>query len=320
MDAQIRLEGVYIDSIFYVMEDFDQDYLTHQQRLLPRLATTYALNFALHQLVADYAASTDEDRRQVEAMAAGLKAYATWHATDTIQACREACGGQGYLAANRFAALKADSDVFTTFEGDNTVLMQLVAKGLLTGYRRQFGEMKLLGLVRFLAGQAATAVAELNPIVTRMTDEDHLRDREFQLGALGWREEHLLGTLARRLKKRIDAGLDPFHALIEVQDHAVELARAHNERVVLERFSEVVAGTTDEELAQTLGTLCDLYALHRIEADRGWFLEHGYLEAGKAKAIRKLVNRLCREVRPQALPLVEAFDIPDELLAAPIAL
>lgn len=295
------------------------DYLTHQQRLLPRLATTYALNFALHQLAADYAASSDDDRRQVEAMAAALKAYATWHATDTIQACREACGGQGYLAANRFAPLKADSDVFTTFEGDNTVLMQLVAKGLLTGYRRQFGEMKLLGLVRFLAGQAATAVAELNPIVTRMTDEAHLRDREFQLGAFGWREEHLLGTLARRLKKRIDAGQDAFNALIEVQDHAVELARAHTERVVLERFSAVVTGTTDEELARTLGTLCDLYALHRIEADRGWFLEHGYLEASKAKAIRKLVNRLCREVRPQALPLVEAFDIPDELLAAPIA-
>ena len=100
----------------------------------------------------------------------------------------------------------------------------------------------------------------------------------------------------------------------------MELARAHTERLVLERFSEVVAGTTYEEIAQTLGTLCDLYGLHGIEADRGWFLEHGYLEAGKAKAIRKLVNRLCREVRPQALPLVEAFDIPDELLAAPIAL
>ena len=105
------------------------DYLTHQRRLLPRLATTYALNFALHQLAEQYAESTDDDRREVEAMAAGLKAYATWHATDTIQTCRETCGGQGYLAANRFAALKADSDVFTTFEGDNTVLMQLVAKG-----------------------------------------------------------------------------------------------------------------------------------------------------------------------------------------------
>ena len=57
----------------------------------------------------------------------------------TIQACREACGGQGYLAENRFAALKADSDVFTTFEGDNTVLLQLVAKGLLSDYKNQFG-------------------------------------------------------------------------------------------------------------------------------------------------------------------------------------
>ena len=57
---------------------------------------------------------------------------ATWHATATIQACREACGGAGYLAENRLTTLKADTDVFTTFEGDNTVLLQLVAKGLLT--------------------------------------------------------------------------------------------------------------------------------------------------------------------------------------------
>ena len=60
---------------------------------------------------------------------------ATWHATATIQTCREACGGAGYLAENLLTGLKADTDVFTTFEGDNTVLLQLVAKGLLTSYR-----------------------------------------------------------------------------------------------------------------------------------------------------------------------------------------
>ena len=38
---------------------------------------------------------------EVEALAAGLKAYATWHTTRTLQAAREACGGQGYLVANR---------------------------------------------------------------------------------------------------------------------------------------------------------------------------------------------------------------------------
>ena len=45
----------------------------------------------------------------------------------------------------------------------------------------------------------------------------------------------------------------------------------------------------------------------------------GYIEAGKAKAVRKQVNFLCGEVRGEAGALVDAFGIPDALLAAPIA-
>ena len=82
--------------------------------------------------------TTSTARRELESRAAGTKALGTWHATRTIQECREACGGAGYLAVNRFAALKADTDVFTTFEGDNHVLLQLVAKGLLTDYSSEF--------------------------------------------------------------------------------------------------------------------------------------------------------------------------------------
>jgi len=40
----------------------------------------------------------------------------------------------------------------------------------------------------------------------------------------------------------------------------------------------------------------------------------------KTKAIRRLVDKLCLQVRNQADALVEAFDIPDEILSAPIAL
>lgn len=296
------------------------DYRTHQRRLMPRLATTYALDFALKALVRQFLDSEPDDRREVEATTAGLKAWATWHATDTIQVCREACGGQGYLAINRLAALKSDTDVFTTFEGDNTVLLQLLTKSLLTGYKRQFAEMKLIGLARHVAGLAATAVADLNPVARRRTDEEHLRDREFQLGALEWRRDHLLGTLARRLKRRLDEGMDSFEALVEVQDHAVVLAKAHTEYLVLEQFAAGIESCTDPSVMGMLSTLCDLFALYRIEADRGWFLEHNYIEAPKAKAIRDQVNALCLEIRGQAIPLANAFGIPDELLAAPIAI
>ena len=44
-------------------------------------------------------ADRDEHRqRELEALAAGVKVMGTWHATRTIQECREACGGAGYLA------------------------------------------------------------------------------------------------------------------------------------------------------------------------------------------------------------------------------
>jgi acyl-CoA oxidase len=39
----------------------------------------------------------------------------------------------------------------------------------------------------------------------------------------------------------------------------------------------------------------------------------------KTKAIHALVDRLCAEARRHALPLVEAWGIPDACLAAPIA-
>ena len=64
------------------------DYRTHQRRLLPALATTYGLHFAQERLVARlHEVFTAEDvpdrkRRELETMAAGLKAVASWHATD----------------------------------------------------------------------------------------------------------------------------------------------------------------------------------------------------------------------------------------------
>ena len=138
------------------------DYLAHQRKLLPALATTYALHFAQEELVGkmhdvhtavhvDGADVGERVQRELESRAAGLKAATTWHATRTIQMCREACGGAGYLAENRLPGLKADTDVFTTFEGDNTVLLQLVAKGLLTGYRDAFGSLAGWGKVGYVA-------------------------------------------------------------------------------------------------------------------------------------------------------------------------
>lgn len=53
-----------------------------------------------------------------------------------LQACREACGGQGYKSDNGIAHLKADRDVMlismSTFEAANTVILDPVQSSYLS--------------------------------------------------------------------------------------------------------------------------------------------------------------------------------------------
>ncbi|WP_134109949.1 acyl-CoA dehydrogenase family protein [Kribbella pratensis] len=312
------------------------DYRMHQRRLLPLLARTYALHFAQAELVEEFARvfnddRDEHDRRALEAQAAGTKALGTWHATETIQMCREACGGAGYLAENRLATLKADTDVFTTFEGDNTVLLQLVAKGLLTDYRESFGKLDPLGTARFIAAQAveiAVEKAALRPVIERLRDvvpnrsdaadpDAGLRDDAYHSGLLRFREEHMLSGVARRLKAGIDAGDEPFDVFNRCQDHVIAAGRAHVDRVVLEAFQAAVRDAP-EEIKQRLRDLYDLHALATIEAERAWYLEHGRLSAGRSKAITALVNELCAAVRPAAVELVDAFGVPGSAVEVPM--
>jgi acyl-CoA oxidase len=321
-------------------EELLLDYGLHQRRLFPLLAENYALHFAqevLAQRLDDvFSLDPDEEedekaRRELESRAAGTKALGTWHATRTIQECREACGGAGYLAVNRFAALKADTDVFTTFEGDNHVLLQLVAEGLLTDYASDFEDLDQLGTVRFVAELALETVVErtaahklletIKDVLPggddRWDQEAGLRDPNYQLAMLRFREEHTLSGVARRLKRGIDDGLNPGEVFSRAQDHVIAAARAHVERLVLEAFVEKVAAQSDGDLKSALALLCDLHALTTIERDRAWFMEHGRLTSARSKAITREVNDLCRRIRPLAVDLVDAYAVPSPLLRAP---
>jgi acyl-CoA oxidase len=317
------------------------DYLAHQRRLLPALAKTYALHFAqlelvagLHETTPDLDAPLSEtpsehpDRRELETRAAGIKAIGTWHATSTIQACREACGGAGYLAENRLPGLKADTDVFTTFEGDNTVLLQLVAKELLTGYRDHFGELDAVGTALFVADQAVETIGErvgVRRLLQHLRDaapghdESSALDRDWQLDLVEWRAKHLLETLARRLRRAADTD-DPFPIFNAAQDHLLTAARAHVDAVLLAAFVNAIDGLPEGPARALLAAVCDLFALSTIEGERAWFQEHGRLTATRAKAVVAGVNELCARLRPHARTLVDAFGIPDAALAAHIAL
>ncbi len=312
------------------------DYRTHQRRLLPRLAKSYALHFAqaelrdrFHHVMTDTGV-TEQERRELESLAAGMKATASWHATDTIQTCRECCGGAGYMAINRFAALKADTEIFTTFEGDNVVLMMLLSRGLLTGYSDQFGQLSPVAMASFVAGQAVEVVVErlfarkIGQVIGDWVtpgggDDGDLLDPAVQLSLFQWREGHITASAAQRFR-RLMRDNEPFEVFRAVNDHVVDVGRAHMATVLLEAFQRAVAACDDLSVRAALKRMCDLYALSELEAEKGFFQEHGRLSGPRCKAISRQVGELCDRVRRDARVYVDAFGIPDAMLGAPIGL
>ncbi|MEC7520232.1 MAG: acyl-CoA dehydrogenase [Myxococcota bacterium] len=293
------------------------DYPAHQQRLMPWLASAYAHHFTAADLQRRWAEHEGEDTREIEALAAGVKALATWHGIDACQAARECCGGMGFLTLNRISQMRRDVDVFATFEGDNTVLLQLVAKSLLTGFAKQLSDNLIGTLLSEIGERAKRALIEQNPVNKRRTDDEHLKSVDFHRDALRYRTHNLLVSAARRMKKRTDADMDPFDAFTEVQDHLVALARAHVEEHVHACFADAVDAAEGAE-REALESLRALFAIWRLHDDVGWYLENDYLDGRKARALRKLFGRQCAEVRRHSVALVNAFGIPDAMLG-PVA-
>jgi acyl-CoA oxidase len=204
------------------------------------------------------------------------------------------------------------------------VLLQLVAKGLLTGYRDAFGSLDGWGRAAFVAEQVRETVLERTAargLIQRLVDavpgrdDVSFTDRGWQLAAFEDREKHLLDGAIKRLRRgAASRHLRPFDVFNDVQDHLLATAEAHIDRIVLEAFVAGIERTADPAARALLSRVCDLYALCTIEAAKGWFLEHGRLTPTRARSLTGAVNDLLKELRPHMRTLVDAFAIPDAWL------
>lgn len=313
------------------------DYQSHLARLLPKLAATYAGAFAHEELLHAFddvfsgRGDTPEAREDLETLAAALKPTSTRLALDTIQECREACGGQGFLAENRFVGLHHDLDVYATFEGDNTVLLQLVGKRLLADYTSDLKAIDAAGIGRFIAQRAEALSRRHTPwnrLVQNASDagsarrsSQSLRSAEFQEAMLTERARLKVEEVALALRSA--SGKAPDEAAAILNKHQVDLldaSRAHADLVRWRAFTAGIEGIADEGTRAVLTDLRDLFGLTLIEDDLAWFLLDGMISAQRGRALKKDVLRLLWRLRPHALDLVDAFGLEPAHVRAPIAL
>lgn len=312
------------------------DYAEHQRRLLPLLAETYAAGFAHEDLLAAFddvfsgRNDTPETREDLETLAAALKPASTWHALTTLQVAREACGGAGFLAENRLTSLRADMDVYATFEGDNTVLLQLVGKRLLADYAKGFKHLDATKVARMVAERASDAARYRTPLhraVQTIADvgdprrsAGQLRETSTQRELLVDRVETMVAEVAQALRPAQKADPATAAALFNAHQHElIEAARAHAELVQWESFTAALERVTDPGTKQILTWVRDLFGLTVVERNLTWYLLNGRLSAGRARTVTSYIDRLLARLRPHAQSLVDAFGYEQAHLRAPIA-
>ena len=314
------------------------DYATHRRRLFPRIAETYATHFAHDRLldlfddVFSGAKDTPENREDLETMAAALKATSTTFVLETLQEARVACGGAGFITENRITSLHHDLDVYATFEGDNTVLLQLVAKRLVGDYAKELkgATSTPAGIARFVVDRAAdaalhrTGLRRAGQAIADVGDPrraaGHLRDAETQRELLADRVATMVEEVAMALRPAQKA--DPVTAariFDENQVQLVEAAKAHADLLRWSAFTDALEQIADPGTRRVMTWVRDVFGLTLIERNLAWYLVHGRLSAQRARTVTSYVDRLLDRLRPHAVDLVDAWGYGPDHLRAVIA-
>ncbi|CAN7065299.1 unnamed protein product [Brassica rapa subsp. trilocularis] len=288
------------------------DYPSHQRRLLPLLAKTYAMSFAANDMKMMYVKRTPETNKEIHVVSMGLKALLTWHNMRTLQECREACGGQGLKTENRVGHLKGDYDVQTTFEGDNNVLMQQVSKALFAEYvscKKRNKPFKGLGLEHMNSPR---------PVLPTQLTSSTLRCSHFQQkNVFCLRERDLLERYTCEVAELQERGKSREFSFLLSHQLSEDLSKAFAEKAILQAVLDAEAKLPAGSIKDVVGLVRSMYALICMEEDPS-FLRYGYLSRDSVGDVRREVSKLCRELRPHALALVTSFGIPDAFLG-PIA-
>ena len=159
----------------------------------------------------------------------------------------------------------------------------------------------------------------------RATSADDFLDHSIYLPAFRRRATRLLARLSEQLQAEMHGGASHGQAWNTLLLDIVRVSSAHSAVALVEGFHSWLSdlhllGEPSQiaALKGVIGRLFSLFSLYLIERDIGDFLEDNFLSGLQLNALRCAVRRLLKEIRPDAVVLVDAFNYRSLFLALTI--
>lgn len=178
-------------------------YSSVQHRLYPAIATAYTLIVAGQELHSNFVSMTQQLARNDASMlpemhvaSCALKTWSSRRSSEGLEECRKAMGGHGFSAFSGVSDQFANFVPANTYEGDNYVLTQQVARALLKQLQNSIsGKPLTLASAEYLK-----IVPSDNGQALEINDASDIQKPEMQLSLFGLRAARLVVDLAQQLQ------------------------------------------------------------------------------------------------------------------------
>ncbi|XP_062284096.1 peroxisomal acyl-coenzyme A oxidase 1 isoform X3 [Scomber scombrus] len=295
------------------------DYQTQQYKLFPLLAMAYGFTFVgqymnqtYHRITGDINQGDFSGLPELHALSAGLKAFTTWETNAGIEVCRMSCGGHGYSLSSALPDIYVSFTPTCTYEGENTVMMLQTARYLVKSYRQAKEGQQLSGIVSYL-NEAEHRRVQPQPVAARPTVVD-INDLTSLVEIYKLRAAILVELAAKSIQQELQRRKSQEDAWNNSAIDLVRASDAHCHYVVVKLFTDKLGEIGDTAIHSVLSTLALLYALNGITRNSGDFLQAGLISVPQVLQISVRIKELLSQLRPNAVALVDAFNIHDRRL------
>ncbi|XP_067633008.1 acyl-coenzyme A oxidase 1 isoform X2 [Eurosta solidaginis] len=289
------------------------DHTTQQLKVFPQIAKAIVFKTTGEHIWNMYNNVTGEMEQgnmerlpEMHALSCCLKAITSADSAAAVEICRLSCGGHGYMDCSNFPTIYGMTTAICTYEGENTVMLLQTARYLVKVYAQALNGEYLVPTVTYIGESIKNK---------RFGAFDGSLEKIVQ--AFKFVAANKVRIAYERMEKYRKEGYEPETAANRVGIELTQAADIHGRAFIVQSaYIELnnLIRQVSPELGAILKTILELYLIDSCLARIGDFLRFINLTDADVSILELRLQDCLKHLRPNAVALVDSFDVHDRVL------